>query len=94
MTDEPTHDHVAPGPLPGPARGRSIPTRLAATVLLAVSLLTVGGVAVVNAATPAPSSGPSASAAPGTPGGAPGAMPGGCPGMSSGSPSSPSGSSS
>ena len=74
------------GPPPAGRRITSIPTRLGATVLLAVSLLAVGGVAVVNAASPSTSGAPSASGAP-APSGAPGhggAMPGGCPGMSSG----------
>ncbi|MFI5261659.1 MAG: hypothetical protein ACHQZR_03775 [Candidatus Limnocylindrales bacterium] len=85
MTNEPIDDHAASIGTPETARGRSIPTRLAATVLLAVSLLTVGGVAVANAASPTPSSAPAASGAPGAAGGTHGAMPGGCPGMSSGS---------
>jgi hypothetical protein len=69
-------------PPPGGGRVASIPTRVAATVLLAVSLLAVGGVAVVNAASPSASSAPAASGAP-APSGAPGGgtMPGGCPGM-------------
>ena len=82
VNPDPQPQLPAAGPPLGGGRLASLPTRVAATVLLAVSLLAVGGVAVVNAASPTASSAPAASGAP-APSGAPhgGTMPGGCPGM-------------
>ena len=65
-------DLQVPAPLPdGPPRRKvSGARKLIATPLLSLGMIAVGGVAIVNAASPAPSASPSAPAAGGS-GGAP-----------------------
>jgi len=60
----PSTEPAAAEPTPNPGRASGT-RRMIASLLLAVGLLTVGGVAIVNAASPSPG----ASAAPTAPGG-------------------------
>ena len=79
-----THDPGVPEPAEGPPDGvLSGPQKLVATIMLAIGLMAIGGVAVVSAASPDPSASaaPSASSGSGSPGGSGGTSNANCPNM-------------
>ena len=80
-----TRDPGVPGPAEqGPPEGvLSGPQKLAATIMLAIGLMAIGGVAVVSAASPDPSASaaPSASSGSGSPGASGGTSNANCPNM-------------